>query len=828
MEMKENQCGIKLTNCPKCGVKFSVGTSRCWEKNCDYVRDKHHNWAGCICIECGKTRDEQHHFEHCKCNVCGKIKHNYENGICKKCGQKDEFYIKPINVNTVKEEDRFWENPELARHTLIDYLKTRSPYISTYSLRSSFNYLNEKNDIKLAKQFMFFDDWNLILGSTDAMRRLGVKIDEIYNIYQDGLNDPKKRNIAILALERLGYVPKDDEERFLFFLKHSKYDELNKEMPERVNVLFELLSKERDTFILREGIKIIAAHYSSSYNTQLLNLLKNNPSPDTAELLSKNKVKESIPYLMKIIEEKEKEERNYTVPAYIKALSEFKEDGSIDLFLRLAIEHPDDEIHKSAVFALANIGNPKVLPPILQRYISEKNEFGNYSFPIRDTLILYGQDAIPYFVNELENENIGIRNIVIENLKKLYWKPNNEDEKDLFEGKLTKKTALSFLESNNIDSCLKAMDYFLHKKDSSIVFKIVPFLKSDIRKIQEKAYYVLKSFNWTPVEQIDKIYFSILAKNWNSLIDIGQPAVRQLLVEMKRLEVENIWNPDIRKIMDTVSKIPDLTESNLDLLKKLVDDGYFQDFALNEIGKKGNTAIDSLIEMLNYNGYEKSKALNKVITYLTKFNSNNIHISLIKAMPQLDKDLNEIIVAYLLKNKKEIYAKEFMAALGETINKLFTKLSQGYDYSIILKKLGADENKIIDVCIELLTKLERPIGYENILEFFIYIKSNRVVRPIINLIKIPKPGAEKFYKDLVRTIGKIEDKSALPYLYDLLATKWQIIGERSGPRIIDSKWIELEINLAIDTINNSTVINKIEIETVCKMPSKSKWWLFWQ
>lgn len=720
------------------------------------------------------------------------------------------------------------ENPSFARHILEENLKYTRPYESTYVLRMYLNRLNDKNDLKLAMQYMFYDDWNLILGSTDALQRLGVSLDQIFDIYKSGLKDSKKREIALLALERLGYVPKDDEERFAFYLKHKKYDELDKEMPDKILVLFKLLIKESDPGIYKAGINVIEKHYSPSHSNNLLNLFIKNPHPDTAELLSQFNVKESVPYLIKLILITEKGEDKHTTPHYIRVLSKFKNSGTIDLFLKLAIEHSEDKIHESAVLALANIGNPRVIPSLLQRYISQKNYLGYYSSSIENSLTLYGNEILPYLVRELENENSDIRKLVIETLKKLSWVPGNAEEKDLFEGKLTKKVAFLLIDSTNAVSCIKAMDYFASHNDISATDKILPLLYSNDRTIQFKAYSTLRTLNWVPIDQREKICFAIFANDWKILVNIGQPAVRQLLIEMLRLKRDNLWDPKIRLLMNTISEIQDLSESNFDLLQELVDDVYFQDFALDEIEKKGNVSINLLSKiLLNYNGYNKSIVLSKVVAILTKLKSPNVQIILIKAMPELEKDINEKIVTYLLENKSEYYQKDFTSALNSTIKKLFIKLSAGYDYSLILKKLGADENKIVDTCIVLLLKLERPEGYDSILEFFILIRSHRVIEPIFKLVKIPKPGAEYFYKDLVLTIGKIGDSRALPYLFDLLNSKWQLIDERNHTRITDSKWIEPEIHLAIANIKNSKRQKLAEIDIIQIKKRKFQWWPFY-
>ena len=71
-----------------------------------------HKWNGCKCEKCGKLRDSDHMFVSVegtceeKCRICGKTiqQHNYENGICTKCGKESPY---PVVIQDMGGEERY-------------------------------------------------------------------------------------------------------------------------------------------------------------------------------------------------------------------------------------------------------------------------------------------------------------------------------------------------------------------------------------------------------------------------------------------------------------------------------------------------------------------------------------------------------------------------------------------------------------------------------------------------------------------------------------------------------------------------------------------------
>ena len=114
-----------------------------------------------------------------------------------------------------------------------------------------------------------------------------------------------------------------------------------------------------------------------------------------------------------------------------------------------------------------------------------------------------------------------------------------------------------------------------------------------------------------------------------------------------------------------------------------------------------------------------------------------------------------------------------------------------------LTQLGAG-NEVVDVYLDVLRSQPRPPGYSAMLDYFIQAKAGRAVSPLIKLIYQPRPGFEVFYKEIVRAVGKIGDRSAIAPLNQLLQSRWRWVtvddrGRQMEVKETDSAWIRQDV-----------------------------------
>jgi len=126
-----------------------------------------------------------------------------------------------------------------------------------------------------------------------------------------------------------------------------------------------------------------------------------------------------------------------------------------------------------------------------------------------------------------------------------------------------------------------------------------------------------------------------------------------------------------------------------------------------------------------------------------------------------------------------------------------------------LTKLGSS-SEVIDFYLSVLSCQPRPDRnqYSKIFDYFVNVRAGRAVYPLINLIHQPKPGSENFYKDILKTIGKIGDENAVAPLNQLLNATWKWVtvgkkGKQEEVKQTDSEWIREDIIAALQMINQT-------------------------
>lgn len=384
----------------------------------------------------------------------------------------------------------------------------------------------------------------------------------------------------------------------------------------------------------------------------------------------------------------------------------------------------------------------------------------------------------------------------------------------------------------------------------------------ELIKIGEKAVAILsKHDKWTELIKMGQIAVPHLLKNMarndctsykhyqseKALCAIGEPAIPILVDALKDSDFRvSISAKDVLKV---IKYLPKTNEEKLiyflacDNWEELANLGTFAIPSLIdklssrdsiEVGKVlvqiGENSVPYLCQVLKRDHRNPSEF---VVKLLLQIGGKVALLAVLEALPSLNESTTYYNSTYndicklLINVTSKIKDIEVKDSINKTTTIFFDLLSKGHLVGEMLHSLGADEDKIVNGYIIILKRLERPIGYIDILKYFAKHKSRQALKPLFSIIDIPKPGRESFYKDIVKTIGEIGDKSAIPSLRELLNAQWKKSGTGSGTHIIDSKWIEPEILNAIQELSNISSKEDVSIEGNGKIKREKQWWRFW-
>ncbi len=516
--------------------------------------------------------------------------------------------------------------------------------------------------------------------------------------------------------------------------------------------------------------------------------------------------------------------------------------------------------------------------------IEDKNQKGgSWLYKIDEerifkTLIKIGQPAIPALVKTWQKyQNI----FYSELLNKLGWEPIEDNEKVIFYNhskqwhKLVKigEPAIKIL----IENC--RWDELLSIGHTTIPKLVDKWQKSYKHEDKHNIARTLYELKWVPPTLDLQLEFYYDATLYNELVKIGDPAIdflykhslHQELAEIGESALpalllmyknpENYYlkyylNDDILKIKTAPETDDDkvlyyfihknwdelvkLENISLPYLINILNTGFSGQQenaakALEQFGNKATKSLTNLLLKVNEEGIithsdaVRIETLQYIITsILLNIKSEDAIFSILNSFHRLTINRNTEEIAIKLNEILPLFQhRQVIEAKEKMIKILIEKFKAGYKYTKILNAFSVNDEIIINTYINLLKELERPSDYNEILEYFIKNKCSRAVDVLFDIITVPKSGKERFYKDIITTIGKIGDKSTIPRLKSLLYSNWAIINHTGKiEKYIDSKWIEPLILSAINELEGKTDVSKKRKNNIEK--EKSNWWRFWK
>jgi hypothetical protein len=485
--------------------------------------------------------------------------------------------------------------------------------------------------------------------------------------------------------------------------------------------------------------------------------------------------------------------------------------------------------------------------------------FGESAVPILinenrwDLLMEIGEKAIPYLKRELDKIEIKFgmlsstydRFINIGNtLMHLGWSPESIDKKLGFYLELKAWQKLKMLGEPALDILLEKERWIElgEIREISISFLVNILLKETISTSWDtfhpqnsKAFKCLNELSWVPINTEEKLAYYLYKPDWEEVVKLGDISISYLI---------QIFHKNIR------FKGQEAGQALLRFGDKAIP---FLDDLLNQIAKEG----------MDHSGFmttDRERKINesefKIATLLFSIGSESAILCVLKSLPNLWSENNKLFAAKkIVEVLPNFQSNEIKKSMKNTKKILFDQFANGEGNGKVLEALNADVAAIAKTYIDLLRRLERPTNYYTMLDFFVKNKVYNAVYPLLEIVNIPKFGREQFYKDIIVTVGKIGNVDAIPLLKKLLFTKWNVAG-RSGniEKIVDSKWIESQVQWAINeleksiqpgskltTITGTTTDKNLTAkpdnyqfnlnETVQKNSlgekQKNKWWKFW-
>lgn len=227
-------------------------------------------------------------------------------------------------------------------------------------------------------------------------------------------------------------------------------------------------------------------------------------------------------------------------------------------------------------------------------------------------------------------------------------------------------------------------------------------------------------------------------------------------------------------------------------------------------------ALETLAAVIKRLATLGDKRAMRPLAKLLAMNSPGIRVCVREALEQLATDKKAIVNANIsalsskLANARVDAAKKLENLGDRRAIRPLLKLLQDEEGSVrtsaqtALTKLGATE-EVIDIYLGILRSRPRSADYWTILDYFVQMKASRVVQPLIGLIYAPQPGFEVFYKQVLKTIGKIGDKSAIDPLKRLLDSRWRWVATDHKGRQIEvkqtgSEWIRQDILATLEIL----------------------------
>jgi HEAT repeat protein len=370
-------------------------------------------------------------------------------------------------------------------------------------------------------------------------------------------------------------------------------------------------------------------------------------------------------------------------------------------------------------------------------------------------------------------------------------------------------TAQSYYKSHAIDELRKL-------GDKRAVKPLLNFLNHGDVHVRTSAHLALESLGASKQQMLDRNFAAASSKD----LHVRQNAVWELAGGGDKRAIE----PLLVMLGDSEKRVRSMAETFLVQLgasNEQIVNGYIAVLSSTDLKRDLEddfqytrvTALERLVDVIGILGKLGNKSAVDPLAKLLAFNHSVVRSCAMEALEKIGASKERMaegyIVALASKNMSiRIEAANRLGNLGDqrAIDPLLGLLKDEARETRssgerALTQLGAC-NRVTDVYLEILRSQPRPAGYSAILDYFVQVGAVGVVGPLISLIYAPRPGFEIFYKDILKAIGKIGDRTAVAPLSQLLNSRWKWVtvdseGRQTTVKETGSEWIREDIMKAL-------------------------------
>ncbi len=376
-----------------------------------------------------------------------------------------------------------------------------------------------------------------------------------------------------------------------------------------------------------------------------------------------------------------------------------------------------------------------------------------------------------------------------------------------------KSNAIYELEKLGDNRAIKPLIRLMGREDFSLVLRAKEALKelgASKRQICDGCFAAILRFHRAD----DSFYYAnfLLGGFAKEMAEAGDKRAIKPLLQM-------LGDADERNRLSAENLLAKLGASSRTIVKgyiEVLSSRRMQNRLRYEVEGVRIEALETLAAVIQRLATLGDKRAIRPLAKLLEMNSPGIRACVREALEQLATDKKAIVNANItalsskLANARVDAARKLEDLGDRRAIRPLLKLLQDEEGSVrtsaqtALTKLGATE-EVIDVYLEILRARPRSADYWTILDYFVQMKASRVVQPLIDLIYAPQSGIEVFYKQVLKTIGKIGDKSAIEPLKRLLVSKWRWVATDHKGRQIEvkqtgSEWIRQDILATLEIL----------------------------
>jgi HEAT repeat protein len=551
----------------------------------------------------------------------------------------------------------------------------------------------------------------------------GVAVEFLIERLKD--KDSYVRERVAWALGEIGWRPRNDEERVLYYIAKGDWDECVKMGSFAVEFLIERL-KDEDRDILWENIDVRKnlidalvkiAKKDLGVVDKLIRALKDEDSyvrSSVAWALGEIGDTRAVDALIEALKDEDSDVRenvawalgkigdSRAVEALIEALkdeSSYVREKSIDALVKIAkkdlgvvdklikaLKDEDSDVRKSVAWALGEIGDSRAVDALIEAL---RDEDSVIRIIVAEALGKIGDArALEALIEALKDEDSDVRKSVACALGKM---GDSRAVEALIEAL---KDESSYVREKSIDALVK-----IAKKDLGVVDKLIKALKDEDSDVRGGIAEVLGNLGWEPKSEEERVLYYIAKRYWGSCVEIGSFAVEFLI---ERLKDKDSYVR--RSVAEALGEIGDARAVDA-LIEALKDeDSVIRIRVAEALGKIGDKkAVDALIEALkDQNRYVRES----IIKALGKIGDAKAIDTLIRMLKGVENEVGELVKNAIIEiAKKDLVAiDKLVKALKDNDSEIRKKVAR------TLGEIG--DKRAVDSLIEALRDSEGIVRFE--------------------------------------------------------------------------------------------------------------------